>query len=174
MNMGTGSQVSVIVNNFIRFSSNLELRPYLGGKYILVGASLNGGAVYSVLKDFFASIGINFWRIKEDNIFETMNKLASKVPYGCDGLSCSPYFFGERGREELKAAFSGLDPGNFTVSHISRSVLEGMVRILYEFYKKMRKKRKYIVGSGKCDKEKPCFAANSRENIRYGSKIESL
>ncbi|MDY7032293.1 MAG: 2-hydroxyacyl-CoA dehydratase, partial [Thermodesulfobacteriota bacterium] len=29
------------------------------------------------------------------HIFTTMNMLASSVPAGCDGLTCSPYFFGQ-------------------------------------------------------------------------------
>ena len=148
INIGTGSQISIIIDNFVRLSGNFELRPYLNRKYILVGASLNGGTVYSVLKDFFESCGLRFGRIKRNDIFEIMNRLASGVPYGCNGLVCSPYFFGERGREELKASFTGLDANNFTVSHVSRSMLEGMVRILHEFYGKMRRKRKYVVGSG--------------------------
>ena len=148
MNIGTGSQVSVIVRNFTKISDGLELRPYLNGKYILVGASLSGGAAYSVLRDFFESVGMKLCGVRGDSIFQKMNRLASKAPEGCDGLVCSPYFFGERGREELKASFNGLDANNFTVSHVSRAMLEGMVRVLHEFYGRMRKKRKYIVGSG--------------------------
>lgn len=148
INIGTGSQASIIVDNFGKLSANFEVRPYLNRKYILVGASLNGGVVYSLLKNFFESCGLKFGRISQDKIFETMNRLASTVPHGCNGLVCLPYFFGERGSEELKASFTGMDVNNFTVSHFSRSVLEGMVRILYEFYEKMGRKRKYIVGSG--------------------------
>ena len=33
----------------------IEARPFLGGKYLLVGASLCGGKAYALLENFFRS-----------------------------------------------------------------------------------------------------------------------
>ena len=82
-----------------------------------------------------------------------MNKLASKVPPGCDGLWFNPCFFGERGREGLKASIMGLDATNFTPGHLSRGALEGMIKILYNYYENMAEPRKYIIGSGNAIKK---------------------
>ena len=66
VNIGTGSQVSVITDKFVKPSGPLELRPYFNGKYLLVGRSLKGGAVYARLK---RKLGITY---------EEMNRRAEK------------------------------------------------------------------------------------------------
>jgi len=174
INIGTGSQVSVILDKFVKFREGLELRPYIDGKYILVGASLNGGSIYSVLKDFFITAGKSFWKIKQENIFETMNKLASKIPFGCDGLVCEPYFFGERINEELKASFVGLDINNFTVSHFCKAILEGMIRILYNYYKSMKQNRKYIIGSGNAIKRNEVLQKIIKQTFNMELKLNLI
>jgi sedoheptulokinase len=137
LNIGTGSQVSVITDKFTKVDGMLELRPYLDNKYLIVGASVNGGISYSLLRDFI--IGLEY---------EQMNKFADCISPGSDGLVCNPYFFGERGNEQLKASFTGIDKNNFTVAHVCRAVLEGMTRMLYNYYKDMNQKRNCIIGSG--------------------------
>lgn len=53
VNIGTGSQISVVSNKILN-SSDIETRPYFDEKYLLVGAALCGGRAYSVLKSFYS------------------------------------------------------------------------------------------------------------------------
>lgn len=171
LNIGTGAQVSIVINNFVKTVDSLELRPYLDEKYILVGASLNGGAVYSLLKDFFVSIGSSFWRISKEDLFEKMNKLASKVPKNCNGLICYPYFFGERGKNDIRASFVGLNIHNFTAAHLCRAILEGVVKVLYNLYKETGEKRKYIIGSGNAIKKNKVLQEIIKDTFNMDLKL---
>ncbi len=173
LNMGTGSQISLIIKKFKSYKLPFEIRPYMDGGYLMVGASLNGGIVYSLLKDFFVSLGMNFWGVKEKNVFNKMNLLALKAPQGCDGLICNPYFFGERGQGKLKASFVGITHYNFTPSHICRAVLEGMVRVLHNFYVKMGEKKEYIVETGNAIKENKLLQEIVIKTFKMDLKLSS-
>ena len=48
VNMGTGGQISVLTDQYFE-TEGIEARPFLGGKYLLVGASLCGGKAYALL-----------------------------------------------------------------------------------------------------------------------------
>lgn len=52
VNVGTGSQFSVYVSEYMQ-CPGLETRPFPGGGYLLVGASLCGGRAYALLERFF-------------------------------------------------------------------------------------------------------------------------
>lgn len=52
LNVGTGSQVSLVTERFIECSGSVELRPCTENSYILVGASLCGGRAYAMLEQF--------------------------------------------------------------------------------------------------------------------------
>ena len=53
LNVGTGSQVSLVTERFIECSGSVELRPCTENSYILVGASLCGGRAYAMLEQFY-------------------------------------------------------------------------------------------------------------------------
>ena len=55
VNIGTGSQISLRVNQFFQGSS-LTHRPYVAGSYLLVGSALCGGSAYQYLRDLFSDI----------------------------------------------------------------------------------------------------------------------
>ena len=55
INIGTGSQISIVSSHPIT-AENVESRPYVDGKYLIVGAALCGGRAYSILKDFYKAI----------------------------------------------------------------------------------------------------------------------
>lgn len=52
LNMGTGGQISLMSTEYFE-ASGIEARPFIGGKYLLVGASLCGGRAYAILEKFF-------------------------------------------------------------------------------------------------------------------------
>ena len=57
INVGTGSQIS-IVSDYPITAEGIECRPYVDGKYLIVGAALCGGRAYSLLKDFYKQLSL--------------------------------------------------------------------------------------------------------------------
>ena len=50
VNIGTGGQISVLSDQYFA-EDGIEARPFLDGKYLLVGASLCGGKAYALLEE---------------------------------------------------------------------------------------------------------------------------
>jgi len=150
VNVGTGAQISVVsdtpAGGVTALEPPLEVRPFVEGKSLHVGASLNGGAAYAVLRRFLAEAGGE--HAEADDLFAAMNSWAASVPPGCDGLVCDPAFAGERGREDLTGSLSGITPRNLTPGHLCRAVLEGMARTLHRFYRSAGLPKRVLVGSG--------------------------
>ena len=72
LNVGTGSQISVLGNEIRRFSS-LECRPYMEQKYLYAGSSLCGGYAYALLKGFWEEILASCGIEKEEVSYDRMN-----------------------------------------------------------------------------------------------------
>ena len=151
LNMGTGAQVSALVNGFQRLP-DLDTRYYPGGRYLLVGAGLFGGRSYAYLRDFFLQVGTDIVGCNGDEmLYDEMTRRAAVVSPGADGLRCVPLFTGSRSDPSLRASFTGITPSNFTPGHLTRALLEGMAEAFNQFYEQMRPhlgRRTHLVGSG--------------------------
>ena len=133
INLGTGGQVSVATGDYA-FVPGLETRPLPFGGYILVGASLCGGWSYAHLCRFFREIarelaGVD---VPERRAYERLNALAARTPEGADGLVADTRFSGTRTDPHVRGAFTGIGRNNLTPGHLSRAVIEGVVRELVE------------------------------------------
>ena len=53
--MGTGGQISILSDQYFA-EKGIEARPFLNGKYLLVGSSLCGGKSYALLEQFFRRV----------------------------------------------------------------------------------------------------------------------
>src|SRR5690606_18847038 len=64
VNVGTGSQISIFTPSLEEVPGLadplLETRPFPGGGYLLVGASLGGGKTYALLEALFRDIHDSF------------------------------------------------------------------------------------------------------------------
>ncbi len=151
LTVGTGSQVSALVERFRRLPG-LDTRYFPGGRYLLVGAGLFGGRSYAYLRDFFRRVGTSFFGGRGDEeLYDRMTQLAAEVPPGAEGLRCSPIFTGTRLDPTVRASFTGLAPHNFTPGHLTRALLEGMAEGFHRFYEEMQPlagERTHLVGSG--------------------------
>ena len=149
LNLGTGSQLSLVVDDLEEWREPNELRPYPGGKYLLVGASPNGGAVYALVGDFLRAVLDRQGEcLSEEQLFTLMNRLAADAPPGAAGLKFNPFFYPERGRAAETASLTGLTDSNFSPANMTRALLEGVIGILYSMYCGMGKARSRIVGAG--------------------------
>lgn len=151
INVGTGGQISVLLDTFQRLPG-LDTRYFPGGRYLVVGAGSFGGRTYRYLRDFFRQVGVAFFGGSGDEeLYEKMTRLAAAVPPGSDGLDCCPVFTGTRIDSSARGRFSGISPQNLTPGHLGRALLEGLAKGFLSLYNQMRPlvgERAYMVGAG--------------------------
>lgn len=147
INMGTGSQVSA-VSDYIETGGDIELRPFIEGKYLICGSALCGGFAYAMLEEFFRSY-ITSAGMQEEVQYKTMNMLAKEAyEKGEKGLLVDTSFSGKRSNPNLRGSISMIDRQGFTPSALIIGVLKGMCKELYELYELFPEKKTHIVASG--------------------------
>ncbi len=162
VNVGTGGQVSAFTEELVTDDA-LETRPFPRGGYLLVCAGLCGGRSYALLERFFREVGSQvLGETPEGSVYEAMNRLASGVRRGADGLRCEPYFTGTRAEPALRASWSGVSAENFTPAHMTRALLEGMARAFRTgrdaLAARLQQSPPRLVGAGNGLRENPLLA----------------
>ena len=144
INVGTGSQISIVSDRSI-IAENIESRPYVGGKYLIVGSALCGGRAYSILKDFYKKL-FESAGIKDIDVYRLMDKMTE----GADGttLIVDTRFDGTRSNANIRGSIENISIDNFKPKDLTVGVIQGMVDELYDMYAAMGQKRIGIVGSG--------------------------
>ena len=144
INVGTGSQVSIVSDHPI-VSEGIECRPYVDGKYLIVGAALCGGRAFSILKDFYKQL-LEAANCNHVDVYGVMDQLlASKTE---TSLKVDTRFAGTRSNANIRGSISNISVDNLTPSDLALGVLHGMVEELHEMYLGMGERRVGIVGSG--------------------------
>ena len=132
VNVGTGSQFSAYSDTYIAAEA-LETRPFPGGGYLLVGASLCGGRAYALLERFFretaAMLGVDCARA-----YDAMDALAALDEPLDDPIKVTPLFSGTRKDPSLRGSIENLSTENFTPRHLITGMMEGMAKELYDMY----------------------------------------
>lgn len=154
VNMGTGGQVSVYSPDYLQ-TGGLETRPFPGGGWLLVGASLCGGRSYALLERFFRQT-VQMVTGQDIPAYDAMARML-EMTRDLDNLpTCDTTFQGTRTDPTRRAVITGLDENNFTPAHLTWSVMEGMARELYEMY------RSFLEAGG----EKPVQMIGSGNGLR--------
>lgn len=167
INVGTGSQVSIISNKIIK-GENLEVRPYFDNKYLIVGAALCGGRAYSMLKDFYKAILSKNSDITDDEVYKIMDEmLESNSPT----LSVDTRFAGTRQNPDISGNITGITTENFTPAALTKGVLSGMCDELYNMFKAMKTEITGIVGSGNGIRKNNAFIKLCEEKFNNKMKI---
>lgn len=171
VNVGTGSQVSVFSEELYETGQG-EVRPFPGGGWLYVGASVNGGKVYERLAAFFEEILDSFGACVEQRaVYEIMEHLGRNKKE--TDLLVRPSLYGAREnvREETASAASGifgLKENNFHASDLVRGFVTGMADELYELYlgfpEELRRGKTGITASGN----------GIRKNLLLKEEIEKL
>ncbi len=147
VNIGTGSQISA-VSNYIDLKGEIELRPFVEGKYLICGSALCGGFAYSMLEEFFRSYATSLG-MQDVPQYKVINQLAKDAyERGEVGLSVDASFCGKRSNPDLRGSIKMIDRQNFTPSALVLGVLKGMCNELYELYESFPEKRTHVVASG--------------------------
>ena len=147
VNIGTGSQISV-AGDFCEAGADVELRPFIEGKYLICGSALCGGFAYSMLEEFFRSYAVSAG-LQDEAQYKIINKLATMAyENGETGLDVDVSFFGKRSDPHKRGSIKNIDRQGFTPSALIIGVLKGMCSELYELYEGFAEKKKHIVASG--------------------------
>lgn len=133
VNIGTGSQFSVYCNTPIH-CPGLELRPYPGGGYLLVGATLCGGRAYALLERFFADVVKMVTGSDAVSCYDAMEKRLEEMGDVSDVPRVLTTFGGTRSNAGLRGAFLDVGIHNFTAGHWTAGVLKGICSELYQMY----------------------------------------
>jgi xylulokinase len=97
------------------------VRARLGDGWIVYGSSASGGNSVRWLVN--SALGRNM-----DKDLERLSEAAAEIPPGCEGLTCLPYFGGERAplwNSELSGSFVGLRT-HHRDAHLLRALFEGI------------------------------------------------
>jgi len=131
LNLGTGGQISIPQKDY-KFVETFETRPMPFGGFILVGASLCGGWVYTCLQKFIQTTVKEFagTELSDEEIYSRMNSIAAETPEGASGISVDTRFSGTRHDPNRRGSISGIGVENFTPANLIRGFVEGMVREL--------------------------------------------
>lgn len=143
LNIGTGSQISVISDKIIK-GENIEVRPYTNGKYLIVGAALCGGRAYAMLEKFYSDI-VYAATGERMSMYEVMNNMTSTSDAT---IVADTRFSGTRSNPGLKGSLSGITTENFTPGDLKCAFLQGIIKELYDMYECMNVKRTSLIGSG--------------------------
>ncbi len=149
VNVGTGSQFSVYTRRYMS-CPGLETRPFPGGGYLLVGASLCGGRAYALLESFFRETVKAMTGTAPESCYDAMAALLNQGRLE-DMPAITPLFQGTRTNPGLRGSITGLSTENFTPAHLTFAMLEGMTGELYELYRSYRDaggEDAVLVGSG--------------------------
>ncbi|GHV05492.1 hypothetical protein FACS189485_12560 [Spirochaetia bacterium] len=136
ISIGTSGQLSVFAES-AECPPGMELRPFLGLGYILVGAAISSGKSYEVLERFFADIVTRYAKEKgiplsgDVSFFDTMK--AAALEQGSNGLLVDTTFNGTRQDGAKRGSINGISLNNFTMGSLTAATVSGIVRELAAF-----------------------------------------
>lgn len=141
LNVGTGSQISLVTENFVECSGSIELRPCTESSYILVGASLCGGRAYAMLEQFYREIaGQEGWTESGKHMYSRMQEHAEAFleQYGEEAAwNVDTAFSGTRSNPARRGAITGIGIENFRPGALTVGVIRGILSELHEQYVQM-------------------------------------
>lgn len=167
INIGTGSQVSVITDKVIEADS-IETRPFFDGKFLAVGAALCGGRAYAVLKDFYKAVLSHVTEIDDGEVYKIMDKMLADVK--SSPLTVDTRFSGTRADQSIKGSVKNISFDSFTPENLTYGLLCGMIDELYGMYEKMDTKCVGAVGSGNGLRLNPTLQRIAEE--KFGSALK--
>lgn len=167
INVGTGSQISVICDSIIT-EKGIETRPFFENKYLCVGAALCGGRAYAVLKDFYKKLLAFGGEISDGQVYEIMDKMAEM---GNSSLKADTRFSGTREDQTVKGAVTQITESNFTPENLTVAVLEGIIDELLAMYAKMGIKKTGVVGSGNGIRKNKVLTKTAEQKLQQKMKI---
>jgi len=150
VNIGTGGQVSALVDGFLRLPA-VDTRAFPGSGYLLVGAGSSGGATLGYLHSLVLAIGREVFGVERHEVYDALLALAHRSQPGADGVRFVPHLAGTRIDPAATASWSGLTAANLTLGNLARALIEGIAADAYAFWQRMAPVaglRRTLVGAG--------------------------
>lgn len=160
INVGTGSQVS-IVGSRTESRNGIECRPFVDGKYLLVGSSLCGGRAYALLEKLFREIA-NLCGAEISSAYPFMDRAMEQAGERGTELTVSTLFDGTRENPQLRGSISGISVENLHAVDLMSGFLQGIADELHSFYIQMR-------ASGVCPEARVMIGAGN--GLRYNPTL---
>lgn len=158
INVGTSSQVSVVVDHYIR-TEHVELRPLVGDTYILAGSGLCGGRAYAALEKFLRRTVEMMTGCQPGSLYDKMGELLDARGERPGTLEVDTRFCGTREDPSLTGGIRRLTLDNFLPEELIYGVLGGIAEELMTFYGSMRSygagEPACLIGSGNCIRLSP-------------------
>ena len=167
VNAGTGSQISVATDK-ICTTKGIETRPYVEGKYLLVGCSLCGGKSFAVLEQFLREVAELVTGEKQNKVYDQMLKAIEDKTKG--SLIVDTRFMGTRINPDVRGSISGITPENLNPAEIIYGTIEGMTTELYDMFAGLDISCESLIGSGNGIRKTPAFAKSLSK--RFGKELK--
>lgn len=137
INIGTGSQVSVVCD---RFSiGNHDLRSFFDGKFLKTVAFLPAGRALNVIIHFVEQLLFQITTNKKSiDVWKYITNAISKKDNTND-LQCSISFFKNNATASSVGSILGITEGNFTIENIFFAALENMANNYFNAYQRIRR-----------------------------------
>lgn len=168
--IGTSSQLSVYSPDFYKVES-LNIRPFPGGGFILVGAALSGGYSLSVLQSFFESV---LALSNKEATIEDFYDIINNIDYQRDSetsLTVETLFAGTRSTPRAKGSISNISSTNFTAINLIHGFLRGICNEIYRFYaaipSELKKGKDTLVVSGNAVKKNKLLTKLLKETFNF-------
>lgn len=165
LNVGTGSQISFVSEEFVECGGSVELRPCTESSYILVGASLCGGRAYAMLEQFYREAAGT-----DERMYSRMQKQAEDFieKYGKEAAwKVDTAFSGTRSDPSRRGMITGIGVENFHPGALTAGVICGILNELHEQYEQMcrltGKKATRLAGSGNGIRRNPLMRRLAEE-----------
>ena len=147
VNVGTGSQVSLVTREYYGTEGSIEIRPY-GDIYLLAGSSLCGGRAYAMLEKFYREVaGHEYYSVMTAQAEEFLQSHGIN-----EAWNVTTTFMGTRSDPAKKGSITGINDGNFCPGAFTAGVIQGILRELYGMYESMKeftgRNANILVGSG--------------------------
>ncbi len=154
LTLGTGAQLSMTTLQIpTQLPENIEVRPFPGGRHLLVSAPLCGGAAFAMLADTVNSFrtALGEEPLPRKQLMDKLDALGMEYirQNGEPELCIKPHFLGERHAPELRGTLSGLTLDNATPGALAAALAWGIVRNLKaNFPPEELAQRTTVIGSG--------------------------
>lgn len=174
INVGTGSQVTFVSEQYVDCEGILELRPFAADSYILAGSPLCGGRAYAMLEQFYREVSGQM----DKSYYDVMQEQAQAFirQYGVQSAwKVATTFSGTRNDPGERGKITGIGTENFCPGAMTVGVITGILDELYQQYQKMceltGKKAKRMVGSGNGLRQNPLMQKLAQEMFGLELKL---
>ena len=153
LTLGTGAQLSLVLDKHPGcVAEALEVRPFPGGRFLLVAAPLCGGAAFAWLADMANSFrkALGEEELPRHRLLDKLDALGvAELEKGEPELKVVPQFLGERYLSNASGCISGLTLENCAPGKLAAALALGIIRNLKNgFSAEQLKERSKIIGSG--------------------------